>query len=40
MLKKDMEHKSKEFTKYESEIREELVSSWSKRVEDTEAYFQ
>lgn len=39
-LKKDMDTQTKEFTKYESELREELVSSWSKRVEETEGYYQ
>ena len=39
-LKKEIDQTKKEATKYESEIRQELVGSWSKRLEETDAYYQ
>ena len=39
-IKKELDNSKKEFTKYESDLRNELVSTWSKRVEDTDSYYQ
>ena len=39
-MKKDIDHAKIEYTKYESNLRSELVSTWSKRVEDTDTYYQ
>ena len=39
-LRLRMEQTKRETTKFESELRRELVSKWSKRVEDAEAYHE
>ena len=39
-LKKEIEHSKDEYTNYESELRNELVTKWSKRVKETEDYYE
>ena len=39
-IKKELDNSKIEFTLYELDLRNELVSTWSKRVEETDSYYQ
>ena len=39
-LQEEIQKHKKDHTKFEAALRSELVGKWSKRVEETEEYFQ